>query len=367
MRTIMVIPTKKINDTRDLVYFKKSLAYKRLQDTISFIVTSVKGIEVPKDVLNAIILHKPVNDETLSSSSMLLSTQIQQDVELSKVTEQVLNVLQQFNVLIDDTPPDEGPRRFGNYAYRKWSKKLETTEILKQASTFNHHKHKFDEISYYLLNSFGSSTRLDFGTGHELSFIAFIGILLTDNEFSGTDFIRIFSTYYDIVRKLILVYNLEPAGSHGVWGLDDHFHFIYILGAAQFNDAKFQVPPVGQCLNDLVIKEYKLSNLYINGIAFINRIKTGPFREHSPIIYDIHVSVSLWKKVLSGLLKMYDVEVLGKFPVVQHFYFGEIYPWRDVNGNSLPETPTSGLMDATDKNNIKMTSAPWATADSRQR
>lgn len=34
-----------------------------------------------------------------------------------------------------------------------------------------------DEVSAYLMGSFGSPQRLDYGTGHELSFVAFVGCL----------------------------------------------------------------------------------------------------------------------------------------------------------------------------------------------
>jgi serine/threonine-protein phosphatase 2A activator len=46
-------------------------------------------------------------------------------------------------------------------------------------------------------------------------------------------------------------------------------------------------------------------------------MKSGPFFEHSPMLYDIS-GVPSWAKVNSGLLKMYLNEVLRKFPVVQH-------------------------------------------------
>lgn len=374
-------PKKCIFESSDLQYFKHSIAYERLHNVINLIIQKAKGVALPKGVFDLSLVTR---ENVTSTSSDPLNDDITSS--FSPATLSVLNVLHQFNKLIDATPPLEGPRRFGNMARRDWQTKVEANagslleDLTKDADLRA-------ELLYYLVNSFGSPIRLDYGSGHELSFIAFIGgliefKLLDITKIDAVELLCIFAKYYDLSRRLILTYSLEPAGSHGVWGLDDHFHFIYILGASQFNlegDSRQLVPPVSQILSSLTIEDYKGTNFYVNAIAFIFKIKLGPFHEHSPIIYDIHKTVSLWSKVLSGLLKMYEVEVFGKFPVVQHFWFGsKLFPWIDSESRQkLPvrdvpkeqeqeeEDTLPGFINGfsgtkTTKTNITLTGAPWA-------
>ncbi|SGZ54593.1 CIC11C00000004899 [Sungouiella intermedia] len=387
-------PEKRIFDGSDLVYFQKSLALKRLHLVISVILNKVKGQSVPKGWLSPATVTR--------SRTKTVGTEFEAEKQpcdltgLSSSVGKVIGILDNCNLLIDETPPFEGPRRYGNLACREWHVKIEANAGT-WLQAFSSNRGLNDELGYYLLNSFGSALRLDYGSGHELSYVAFIGGLMEcgflERDVLGSDLLAIFARYYEITRRLIVEYNLEPAGSHGVWGLDDHFHFIYILGAAQFNPPEDKketqyIPPVQQVLTTQIIDGYKESNLYVNAIAFIFKIKLGPFNEHSPIIYDIHHSVSLWSKVLSGLLKMYEVEVFGKVPVVQHFWFGNgLYPWKDAETKAnLPvkqieiddqydkneEESVPGLINGftgtkTTRSNITLTAAPWARSDVSQR
>ncbi|CAK9436481.1 uncharacterized protein LODBEIA_P10390 [Lodderomyces beijingensis] len=385
-------PSKKIFDSSDLAIFEKTIAFHNLQQSLQEIVLLVQGKEVPPNTLDISLITRskdPKSQHEIQQppppppSSPPPSLPLQQQADTSSLDQhsghpspivvKILSILHRLNKLIDECPPVQGPTRFGNVAFRTWHEKAHPIISSSVSQIPTSSPEITIETNYYLANAFGSAMRLDYGTGHELSFFAFLAGLMRSNIIhpTGEELLMMFARYYDLARRLITVYNLEPAGSHGVWGLDDHFHLIYILGASQFcDDPTGQVPSVRTALSSSNLTMYKSSNLYTNAVAFIFKLKSGPFHEHSPVISDIHANVLSWKKVRQGLMKMYMVEVFGKFPVIQHFWFGQVlYPWRDAR---TKEPLPVHQRDEVDSGDVKRSSkpmpstrAPWANASVR--
>ena len=125
----------------------------------------------------------------------------------------------------------------------------------------------------------------------------------------------------ELVRLIQEKYCLEPAGSHGVWGLDDYQHLSFLMGASQLCLQGQYVPDSIQ--EDAALRDEE-NYMYFGSIKFIKKVKKGVhFSESSPMLNDIS-AVASWEKVSSGLLKMYNAEVIGKHPVIKHLKFGSL-------------------------------------------
>ncbi|OLL25836.1 Serine/threonine-protein phosphatase 2A activator 1 [Neolecta irregularis DAH-3] len=151
--------------------------------------------------------------------------------------------------------------------------------------------------------------------------------------------LRVFEKYFQLIRNILRTYTLEPAGSHGVWGLDDHSFIPYLFGSSQLRQQSSSVSPA-DITNAKIVERERHNNLYFGAIGFINDVKRGPFYEHSPILYDIS-GIPNWDKINQGLNKMYNAEVLSKFPVVQHFPFGpSLFPFQILEPSKKLPPPT---------------------------
>jgi serine/threonine-protein phosphatase 2A activator len=372
-------PAKKIYDGTDVQHFLMSYAYR---DIMTFVL----------QLNHAVLPRKPTEGNKKIQKWALNSA----DVKISRPVRNLQELLRRLEQLINDAPPDTGPRRFGNVSFRKWQKLIETNirQLLNDTLPPDLSP-ALDEIEAYLQGSFGSAARLDYGTGHELSFLAFLGCLWKLDFFDTAEpgveergiVLGVFEQYLALVRKLIKTYTLEPAGSHGVWGLDDNSFLPYVFGSAQLSPAidDDDATPIEGSLPDapepssvtkanLVEKEQN-HNMYFAAVAFIFEVKKGPFWEHSPYLFDISGIKDGWGKINKGMLKMYNGEVLSKFPVVQHFPFGSLFRWDKDPAAKPPVMPTdtykSVRAPGSDTSATARpgpgpgTAAPWASAAPR--
>lgn len=373
---VFEVPTKKIHDGPDVQFFLTSYAYR---DVMTFIL----------QLNHAVVARRDSNASPESIQKWILDSP---DMSYSEPVQRLRILLQKLEEVIEDAPPDTGPRRFGNVSFRTWYKLVENQLRALLTNTLPPDLGAaIEEISVYLMGSFGSPQRLDYGTGHELSFLAFLGCLWKLGFFQKSEpgaeerhiVLGVFEQYMRLVRALIKTYNLEPAGSHGVWGLDDNSFLPYIFGSAQLSPAitdNDETPTEGSLPNapepgavskaNLVDKD-KATNMYFSAIAFIFDVKKGPFWEHSPMLFDISGIKDGWGKINKGMIKMYNAEVLSKFPVVQHFPFGSLFRWEkdpdakpppvSTHSSSQPlRNPTGNAPTTTRPTGQPATAAPWA-------
>nr|CAD7459723.1 unnamed protein product [Timema tahoe] len=295
-------PRRAVTSVEDMNIWKESEAYSEI---IGFIIA-----------LNEAVKGKPLTIDCL----------------LAEVPQNLLELLNKLDLWVEGTPPVEQPQRFGNQAFRTWFDRLkrEALELLQQALPERFHR-AVPEVMFYLVEGFGNSTRIDYGTGHELAFLMFLCCLFKIGALKSLDqeavVTKVFNRYLQLVRKLQLTYRMEPAGSHGVWSLDDYQFVPFIWGSSQLI-AHPRIEP-RSFLQEDVVNSYADDYMFLGCIQFINKVKTGMFAEHSNQLWNIS-GVGSWSKVNSGLIKMYKAEVLAKFPLVQHVLFGSLLPFRPV-------------------------------------
>jgi hypothetical protein len=235
------------------------------------------------------------------------------------------------------------------------------------------------ELSSYLHDAFGHPVRLDYGTGHESSFMIFLygacKLGWLDEQAAAQEkaapsmeklkaaALSVFSAYLKVTRQLQTIYRLEPAGSHGVWGLDDYHCLPFYFGACQCQSQQEvdDMPEPSDITQSAIRDRYASTLMYFGCMEYICELKKGvPLFECSPMLYDISQTCHTWSKVASGLLRLYEGEVLNKRQVVQHFTFGQhlfVASW--IPSQAKPtEAPTTNFR--TDGAVAPMVRAPWA-------
>ena len=94
--------------------------------------------------------------------------------------------------------------------------------------------------------------------------------LINDSDLKAV-VLRIFTGYLAVCRHLQRIYMLEPAGSHGVWSLDDYQMLVFYFGGCQLHGNPLYSP---DCICDRgLMVEQASEYMYFEAIHFINTVR----------------------------------------------------------------------------------------------
>lgn len=158
---------------------------------------------------------------------------INHDIIVRKICRKNDNVhalLERVERIINETQLEEGSFRFANGAAVKVYKNIEKIDFSKY---FKLEKKYLIMLKNYFINSFGNKSRLDYGTGHEITFLAFLYVLKETSILRDSQIKLLFKKYFQIVRLFIYKFNIEPAGSNGMFAVDDYSFLPFLFGSAE--------------------------------------------------------------------------------------------------------------------------------------
>eukprot|EP00982_Pelagococcus_subviridis_P015952 31440-Pelagococcus_subviridis.AAC.12 len=214
---------------------------------------------------------------------------LSEEIFISPLLQRLLKALSCLENTVRRCPPTGDLMRYGNVMYRDWHEQMVSSaggaEWLFQTL-------KFSVPTIFFLDLLGDILP-------KQNHIGVVGV--ADHEAIVT---RVFSKYVSVTRRLQTLYRLEPAGSHGVWGLDDYYFLSFYWGASQLVHQDVIMPC--SVHDDGLLKSKKHEYLYFSCISYIKKVKCGLLRETSPTLNDIS-SVLSWEKINDGLCRMYLV------------------------------------------------------------
>lgn len=273
----------------------------------------------------------------------------------------LMDALQAVASACDRFAPEPGEaRRYGSPKFRAWHAWLSEAGPSLVAAAIGRAS---PELSARLGASFGDPTRVDYGTGHELAFVTFLFCAhklgaLTDADVDGGGACRgIFAEYVRTCRIVQKCFGLEPAGSLGVWALDDYQMLPFVFGSAQRcrregsqdnSPAAWADEETGDVAAGAL--DDAASCMFLEAVDFVKACTAhapAPLVTVAPILFN--TSMNPWHVINRRVLRLWDEEVLGRKPVVQHLLFGEIFaadwapPPAEVGGENNEDADAARL------------------------
>lgn len=147
----------------------------------------------------------------ISLNQSVVGKKLSDPCPVSPAAAATLAALDRLLGFIDEVPPATHEVRYGNPAYRAWFQKLQDAAPELVLNILGDERGPATiELLPYFLDSFGNRTRIDYGTGHETNFVAFLFCLYALGALGAEDqqatVTRVFKKYLDLMRKLQTTY-----------------------------------------------------------------------------------------------------------------------------------------------------------------
>jgi serine/threonine-protein phosphatase 2A activator len=125
--------------------------------------------------------------------------------------QKLIESLQKLAVMVKETPSVSHDVRYGNPAYRDWFDKMKDAapEIIYDVLGDEIGEATVELIPFFI-DSFGNRSRIDYGTGHETTFVSFLYCLFCLGVLKEEDcravVVRVFKTYLELMREVQTTY-----------------------------------------------------------------------------------------------------------------------------------------------------------------
>jgi serine/threonine-protein phosphatase 2A activator len=144
---------------------------------------------------------------SISLSEAVVGMTLSEECPLSPNGHAVIAALDRLSQICKDTPTATHAVRYGNPAFRAWFDSMQAVAPELVYSILGDDLGPATiELVPYFLDSFGNRSRIDYGTGHETTFMMFLYCLFSLGVLQESDrkatVTRIFKKYIDLMRQL---------------------------------------------------------------------------------------------------------------------------------------------------------------------
>jgi serine/threonine-protein phosphatase 2A activator len=152
---------------------------------------------------------------TMALNESIVGVKNTEPCTVNRPVRKILDALEKLAQFIKEIPPATHEVRYGNPAYREWfDRMMDSAPELVYDILGDELGEATVELIPYFIDSFGNRSRIDYGTGHETTFVAFLYCLFCLGVLKEVDcqavLLKVFNAYLALMREVQTTYWCAP-------------------------------------------------------------------------------------------------------------------------------------------------------------